>query len=105
MFKIKHNNLITIKVIIALTYNEKRYIIRVSKVQRYQNKKNGGIIMNLTIEQEEMVEFIEILKVAERDGYKTYIHKENNYGYILNDDYVLYIRKNWTFMQHCILPL
>ena len=28
--------------------------------------------MNLTIEQEEMVEFIEILKVAERDGYKTY---------------------------------
>ena len=50
--------------------------------------------MNLTIEQEEMVEFIEILKVAERDGYKTYIHKENNYGYILNDDYVLYIRKN-----------
>ena len=51
--------------------------------------------MNLTIEQEEMVEFIEILKVAERDGYKTYIHKENNYGYILNDDYVLYIRKNY----------
>ena len=51
--------------------------------------------MNLTIEQEEMKELIEILKVAERGRYKTYIHKENNYGYILNDDYVLYIRKNY----------
>lgn len=51
--------------------------------------------MSLTIEQEERKELIETLKIAERGGYKAYAHKESNYGYILNDDYVLYLIKNY----------